>query len=386
LDIQGERVDYLNVEQLTQRIFGNTQHAKRIQSISGAALGVLSSSSLIIHRIGQGLARENNLIPKHAIKQVDRLLSNRKLKLWDCFEQWVPFIIGARKTVIIAMDWTEFEPDNQSTIALNLVTSHGRATPLIWKTVDRSTLKNHRNAYEDECLLKLYALLEQNIAVTILADRGFCDTQLFKYLKGYLHFNFVIRIRKNIEVTNSKGEQRKAIDWLGKGGRSRSLKNASLTKKQHKVGVVVCVQAKKMKAAWCLAASDETLSSSLIIRLYGKRWGIEPQFRDSKDIHFGMGLSYTKIRNPQRRDRLLLISALAVVILTLLGAAGESLGLDKGLKANTVKHRTLSLFRQGYYYYHQLERMKKEQAARLLDAFQKMLEEHVQLVYILGVI
>ena len=77
MDIQGERVDYLNVEQLTQRIFGNTQHAKRIQSISGAALGVLSSSSLIIHRIGQGLARENNLIPKHAIKQVDRLLSNR---------------------------------------------------------------------------------------------------------------------------------------------------------------------------------------------------------------------------------------------------------------------------------------------------------------------
>ncbi len=47
------------------------------------------------------------------------------------------------------------------------------------------------------------------------------------------------------------------------------------------------------------------------------------------------------------------------MILTLLGAVGESLGLDKGLKANTVKHRTLSLFRQGYYYYHQLERIKK---------------------------
>lgn len=371
---------------MTKCIFGDSQHAKRIQSISGAALGVLSSSSLIIHRIGQGLARENNLIAKHAIKQVDRLLSNRKLKLWDCFEQWVPFIIGARKEVIIAMDWTEFEPDNQSTIALNLVTSHGRATPLIWKTVDRSTLKNHRNAYEDECLLKLHALLEQDIKVTILADRGFCDTQLFKYLKNYLSFNFVIRIRKNIEVTNSKDEQRKAIDWLGKGGRSRSLRNAYLTKKLHKVGVVVCVQAKGMKAAWCLAASDDKLSSSVIIRLYGKRWGIEPQFRDSKDIHFGMGLSHTKIRDPQRRDRLLLISALSVVILTLLGAAGESLGLDKGLKANTVKHRTLSLFRQGYYYYHQLERMKKEQALTLLDAFQKELEKHVQLVNILGVI
>ena len=33
-----------------------------------------------------------------------------------------------------------------------------------------------------------------------------------------------------------------------------------------------------------------------------------------------------------------------------------------------------------------VERMKKEQASALLDAFQKMLEEHRQLVEILGVI
>ena len=295
-------------------------------------------------------------------------------------------MIGARKEVIIAMDWTEFDSDNQSTIALNIVTSHGRATPLIWKTIDRDKLKNRRNAYEDECLLKLHSLIPNDVKVTILADRGFCDTKLFEYLNGYLGFHFVIRIRKNIEVTNNKEEQRKAIDWLGKGGRSRTLKNVKLTKQGQKVAVVVCVQAKGMTSAWCLAASDEALGSSKIIRLYSKRWGIEPQFRDSKDIHFGMGLSHTKIREPLRRDRLLLISALAVVILTLLGAAGECLGLDRGLKANTVKHRTLSLFRQGYYYYHQLVRMAPEKAESLLNTFQKMIEEHKQLVNILGVI
>lgn len=219
-----------------------------------------------------------------------------------------------------------------------------------------------------------------------MADRGFCDTQLFKYLNDYLGFQFVIRIRKNIEVTNAKGEQRKAIDWLGKGGRSRTIKGAQLTQTHHPVGVVVCVQANGMKSAWCLAGSNAQLSSSKLIRLYGQRWGIEPQFRDSKDIHFGMGLSHTKIREPLRRDRLLLISALAVVILTLLGAAGESLGLDRGLKANTVKRRTLSLFRQGYYYYHQLARMSTDKAEKLLNAFQKMIEKHTELVNIIGVI
>jgi len=386
MQIQGETIDYLNVELITKQIFGETQHAKRIQSLAGAALGVLSSSSLIIHRIGQGLARENGLIAKHAIKQVDRLLSNKKLKLWDCFEQWVPYMIGARKEVLVAMDWTEFDNDNQATIALNLVTSHGRATPLIWKTVNKGNLKNHRNAYEDECLLKLHSLLPDDVKVTILADRGFCDTKLFEYLNDKLGFNFVIRIRKNIEVMNEKGEQRKAIDWLGKGGRSRTIKNAKLTKQEQSVETVVCVQTKGMKSAWCLVASNPGISSSHIIRLYGKRWGIEPQFRDSKDIHFGMGLSHTKIHTPERRDRLLFISALAVAILTLLGAAGESIGLDRGLKANTVKHRTLSLFKQGYYYYHQLAKMKQDNAELLLNAFQQMIEEHKQIVNILGII
>jgi len=99
-----------------------------------------------------------------------------------------------------------------------------------------------------------------------------------------------------------------------------------------------------------------------------------------------MGLSHTRIHKTERRDRLLLISALAVVILTLLGAAGEAIGLDRGLKANTVKHRTLSLFKQGYYYYHQLARMKHDTAEKLLTTFQRMIEEHRQLVSILGVI
>jgi hypothetical protein len=37
------------------------------------------------------------------------------------------------------MDWTDFDADNQTTIMLSLLTSHGRATPLIWLTVDKDT-------------------------------------------------------------------------------------------------------------------------------------------------------------------------------------------------------------------------------------------------------
>ncbi len=57
-------------------------------------------------------------------------------------------------------------------------------------------------------------------------------------------------------------------------------------------------------------------------------WDIEPSFRDSKDLRFRMGVSALRIDNPQRRD-LLLLNAFAILLLTILGAAGESLGMDR---------------------------------------------------------
>jgi hypothetical protein len=48
---------------------------------------------------------------------------------------------------------------------------------------------------------------------------------------------------------------------------------------------------------------------------------------------------------------MLRLNALAIFLMTLLGAAGESLGFDRLLKANTVKYRTHWLFRQGCLYF-----------------------------------
>jgi len=384
--IQGERLNSINIEGIIDNIFEDSEHSKRKHSLANAALGVISSASLIVHRIGLGLAAANDLLGKHAVKQVDRLLSNEKLIVWDCFASIVPYVIGARKEIVVAMDWTEFDKDKQATIAINLVTSHGRATPLLWKTVSKKNLKNKKNDYEDELLVRFKEVLPNGVKVTVLADRGFGDTKLYNFLGNDLGFDFVIRFRGNIAVTDSKGETRKAQEWVGKNGRAKKLRYARVTAQAYEVPMVVCVQAKKMKQAWCIVASNPDLSSGEVIRWYAKRWGCEPQFRDTKDIHFGMGLSETTIRSTKRRDRLLLISALSVLILTLLGAAGEQLGMDRYMKANTVKHRTHSLFRQGCYYFSKIPTMKLSELKDILDAFSQLLLEHKSLQNILWVI
>lgn len=131
------------------------------------------------------MAEARGIKPKHAIKQVDRLLSNRGIDVWALFAQWVPFVLGDRKQMVVAMDWTDHDHDDQTTIAINLITAHGRATPLIWKTVLKSKLADHRNTFEDEVIVRLRQVLPEDVLVTILADRGFGDQKLYAMLEEF---------------------------------------------------------------------------------------------------------------------------------------------------------------------------------------------------------
>src|SRR4029450_9708064 len=44
---------------------------------------------------------------KHAVKQVDRLLSNPGIEAWDIFATWVPEMVGSGTGIVGGMDWTE---------------------------------------------------------------------------------------------------------------------------------------------------------------------------------------------------------------------------------------------------------------------------------------
>lgn len=366
-----------HVHTFVERLFGADMHAKRVLSLSNAVVGVMHAASLCIHAIGVGLALAQGLNPKHAIKQVDRLLSNGKLVVWDLFAWWVPYVVGPRQSIVVAIDWTEFEPDGQSTIAVHLVTRHGRSTPLVWKTEHKAIITDgERNDLEDEVLLRLRETLPKQVQrVTVLADRGFGDIKLYEAFTEEFGWDFIIRFRGCITVTDAHGTSKPAHQWLSSLGRARRLRNVTVTHKHHPLPAVVVVHDKKMKEAWCLATTRSDLTASQVVQLYGRRFSIEESFRDSKDIHFGMGLSWTHISDPLRRDRILFVAALAQVLLTMLGAASEATGLDRRLKANTVQRRTHSLLRQGLFWYAAIPTMPEDSLKTLMEAFQCIVTE-----------
>ena len=234
--------------------------------------------------------------------------------------------------------------------------------------------------------MRFREVLPEGVKVTLLADRGFGDQKLFRFLRETLGFDFIIRIRGNITVTSVDGESRPAEEWIGQGGRAKLLRNALVTLDGYQAPTVVCVHAKGMKEPWCLVSSLSEIKVREMIDGYAKRWTIEPGFRDSKNARFGMGMSQARIRSTERRDRLFLISAFAIALLTLLGSAGESLGFDRFLKSNTAKKRTHSLFRQGRMLYELIPNMPAARLRALMERFAEMLNEQRVFTGILGIL
>lgn len=375
----------LRVAETIEKIFEDELHAKRVLSLANSVVGVLDAAVLSVHAIGRGYAHAIGGNEKHGVKQTDRLLSNGGVDVWSLFSPWAGFVVGERKAIVVALDWTEFDADDHATLAGYLVTSHGRATPLIWMTVRKSTLEGKRNDYEYRVIERLHECLGAEVSITLLADRGFGDQKLYRLLQT-LGWDFIIRFRRAITVEAADGTRKTAGEWVPQNGRATMIRSARVTRTRAEVPAVVVVHAKKMKEAWCLATTLSERKAADVVKLYGRRFTIEETFRDQKNLRFGLGLSATHIGSADRRDRMLLLAAIAQALLTLLGAAGEACGLDRLMKTNTSKKRTMSLFNQGINLYAAIPNMKPERLELLMKAFDAEVRRHAIFRRIFGVI
>jgi hypothetical protein len=110
--IDGSKRKFMQVKDVRSfldSVLAEDIHTKRVDSLANATLGVMTGASLAVAMIGKSLAQA--LLPKHAIKQVDRLLSNPGIEAWDVFATWVPEMVGSRTDIVVAMDWTDFDAD-----------------------------------------------------------------------------------------------------------------------------------------------------------------------------------------------------------------------------------------------------------------------------------
>lgn len=370
LDMKSE-----TLEAFVHDVMDKALHAATTGSLARFSVGLLGAESLNIHRMGAAMADAYGLQAKHSTKQLDRFLTESSLNVHMAQKKLAHHLLQNHDEALIAIDWTDYDADDQTTLCAYLLTTHGRALPLLWETHKKSALKGNRTAMELAFVERLNDVIHEEMKVVVVADRGFGYQQLVQKLHE-LGLDFVLRIRKSTWIQDVHGTKKYAGDWIAASGRALMLRDVRVTEDETEVGAFIAVKAKSMKEGWCLISSLTTLNAPSIVKLYGKRFSIEETFRDTKNDRFGLGLHATHIGSPGRRDRLLFVCALAYVFIVTLGQAGEAAGVDDFLKVNTSKTRQLSLFNQGLRWLGLLPRLRESVKTPLLEMFRNLLNQN----------
>ena len=304
---------------------------------------VFESRRMNISELGRHL--DTPSVPKHNIKRVDRFLGNRRFKDKEAREAFVRLVVGTRRNIEIAVDWTKVR---SWPVLVAAMIYQGRAIPILWSVIDPKKLYKSQNAFEHGLLGWLSATLPEHTHATIVMDRGFKRVELVKVLRRF-GFSFVIRTGGNVHV-RSESYNGRIDEWLKRRGWKRKIQNAVLRPSRPVTVHIVGVWRKGCKEPWILM-TDLDISINRLTSIYARRFQIEEAFRDQKNWRFGLQLGNTLIRKPSRVERWLLVAAIVFFLALLVGKHARENGLDKGFRANTeTKRRTHSDFTLGLYF------------------------------------
>lgn len=284
-------------------------------------LSVLVAAALCVQRISlANLGRMMLGTTKHQIKRGWRFCANQRIETADAMRPIVRRMLKKRKKkLLIALDWVDIK--GFQTLAASVVLK-GRSVLIAWASTTNHVYDGHRsrNAFEESLLLVLREMIPEKIKVVILADRGFGRTALAQFCQKH-KFGYIIRIQPSVKV-RLRGFAGKLLDYPVHKGIAKVLKNVSY-RSDDAVTQSIIVRwktnlPKRRDECWFLMTNQPGTAHQLC-RIYGLRMTIEQLFRDSKNKRNGWSLRDTRISQPDRLDRLLLILAIAYLLLCGLG-------------------------------------------------------------------
>jgi hypothetical protein len=210
----------------------NGLHQKRQRTLSTHVSALVTSGKVGVASLGRAI--HSRVAPKHRIKQGDRFLANDKVHVSDWCRHLVDVVIGPRKSIRIAIDWTKV---GLWPVLVASVVIQRRGIPVYWATCDVNHLHRSMSAFEESFLSVLRTMIPDDVDVTLLFDRGFRRVSLARHLKK-LGFHFVVRCCEDTHV--------RAEVWSGalaemalRRGRLRDLGHvhATIDKPEHRESI-----------------------------------------------------------------------------------------------------------------------------------------------------
>ncbi len=347
-------------------------HATRQTVLFAAVDALIHGGRLTVTGLGRAVRGRTTV--KHAIKRMDRLLSNGRLygervQIQTALLRW---ILGTQVQPVILVDWSDLTADRRWQLIRASLPVGGRALTLYEEV---HPLQRLTNPHVHRAFLRtLQRLIPAGAIPIVVTDAGFRAPWLREVER--LGWAVVGRVRNRDHVRFPE-----ATGWV----RSKSLyAHATATPayvggcelveshplhcqlvlvkepRKHRIhrsrlGQKVRSSSSRKQATshrepWLLAVSKclAGYRADQLVAWYRKRMQIEEAFRDLKDARFGVGLCLSQTTQANRFAILLLIAALAQLAMWLVGRATVNAGYHTRYQANTTHWRfTISVIALG---------------------------------------
>lgn len=244
------------------------------------------------------------------VRRFSRWIHNERIKTYKLYGPIIQEVLleWGQNTIYLALDTTMLW-DQFCHIRISVI-YRGRAIPLVWKTIEHNSSTVALEDYQD--LLDAAAkLLPIGANIIFLADRGFADTKLMKYLSQKLHWHWRIRIKSSFYVHRSNRRRIKVSSLKLKRGQGCFWHNVYITEKQFGPVHVALAKPHGTKESWYIVSDQPTDLATFDD--YGLRFDIEENFLDDKSG--GFQLESSLFRSADAVSRLCLVLAIATLFL-----------------------------------------------------------------------
>jgi Transposase DDE domain len=325
---------YTEIEDIVKR-WGIRMRATRLRNLILLVYGILHSHSgnlsAIVRHWPNGVRRHI-----HRLKRLHRFLKNPGVQVAAYFAVlaaviW-PYRPGGGRTSLypVVLDWTQVHDWH---VLFAAVPRKKRALPLAYEVYHPQRLRKSQNQLERGMLTLVTSLLPRSARLVVLADAGFGQTELIRWLQEH-GIDYVIRLRAETLVHyRGKSLPLGSLDTL----EGAPILFSQVDYRDEKPVRLNLVVSRKGDKIWYLGTSFTDAEQA--VGWYIKRFWIEEMFRDLKSR---LGLTHAHLKHEERLARLLLGFQIAYLILALIG-----LHLPKRWQAYLASRNRLSFFQLG---------------------------------------
>lgn len=339
-------------------------HAARWRALHDVAVSAVNGQALSLVALALGAPRETCV--RHRVKCVDRLLGNdhleaHRIDLYAALaRQWLTDL----PQLLIVVDWSSLTADMHWHWLRASIVCDGRSVTLYEEVHPRKHLG--ALAVHKRFIQRLASLLPPCAQPPIvMTDAGFRNPW-FRLIAAQ-GWQWLGRVRNRDYV-----KQPDVMDWLpakqlyGQAravaadlGAYETVRNRPLTcrlvlvkhaprgrKHRYASGKeqnnsTARKIASRYREPWLLSCSPTLshFSAETIVKLYAQRMRIEEEFRDTKNVVLGAGLSLSRSQGQQRLQALLLIGHIAQMTRRLIGEAARGAQLHLQLMCTCRKDR-----------------------------------------------